>query len=427
MEIIRRFAQNISLRSYIIVCHIVLFVYVAGWIGFSDALSGRAVLSGGRLIFDVLLLVILASMTWLISIKVIRPIKKVASALDGLEESKVQKLYNSQELINYDIVRIYRGFDLLLESLSNSSRAVDQNVRVLRDQAMQLSATLQENKATSDEISASMLNIADSADGQVNQVKQLREQVDEMHQAVKQTDGHMKNLSDISEKCQSATQNGLTVARETTQKIANIMNDIESSERLSGNLSNQFKEINRIVELINDIASQINLLSLNASIEAERAGAAGRGFAVVAQEIRHLAESTKGSAVDISSVITHMNRGVKAKAESTRQILTSVQDGKAAVEENVGVFEDIHALVIRVLEKIDQLHHGVGKVSDLADQSISSYGPVEKMAHKILEETQAVSAAAEEQNASMEEIAASAESLAAVSDELQVLTEYSKK
>lgn len=150
------------------------------------------------------------------------------------------------------------------------------------------------------------------------------------------------------------------------------------------------KQIGNIIENIEDIASQTNLLSLNAAIEAARAGEAGKGFAVVADQIRKLAEQSAGSAVDtrklIETSISEVNNGGKITRD-TAEYLDKVMQG---LDEILVVVGDVRAASDKQANAIRGIKQGVAQISSVVENN---------------------SAAAEETSATSQELSAQSESL----------------
>jgi methyl-accepting chemotaxis protein len=164
-------------------------------------------------------------------------------------------------------------------------------------------------------------------------------------------------------------------ADETCTYLRDTRSDIEDSSRRTTALAQRVNEINALLELINEIADQTNLLSLNAAIEAARAGESGRGFSVVAEEVRRLAERSKGSASDIAQIIsstqTETAATVMAMEKSSRQMQRSLElmEGVTGASHEVGqITQQQRAATDQVVEAIEQVSHGSQLVSATARQ-----------------------------------------------------------
>jgi len=151
--------------------------------------------------------------------------------------------------------------------------------------------------------------------------------------------------------------------------------DIQASSERTLALAERVAEIGGILNLINEIADQTNLLALNAAIEAARAGEEGRGFAVVAEEVRRLAERSKGSAADIARIIEN----VQAETNST---VMAMEKGSKQMQHGLGLLETVtdataqvrlttqqqRSATVQVVETMEQLTEASRQVSDTAGQ-----------------------------------------------------------
>ena len=253
-------------------------------------------------------------------------------------------------------------------------------MRDLRDQMIEtlemVDTAAQQVYAGSDNLSQSAQALAEGATDQAGAVEELTSTIanitEEAERSAKNLADSHESAKDYAEKADVSRQQmkDLTIAmeriNEVSQKIENITADIE------------------------DIASQTNLLSLNASIEAARAGEAGKGFAVVADQIRQLAEQSAKSAVDTRQLI----EGALKEIDTGNTAALNAQEGLKVVVEGI--------------ESIAETSKELSKASELQAEAMEQ---AETGVNQIAEVVQSNSAAAEETSATSEELSAQAETL----------------
>ena len=220
-----------------------------------------------------------------------------------------------------------------------------------------LESMAQSTSSISSQMSTSISNIADGASSQAQDVEQSTEQMTQLSDLMEQIVSNVDELDDTSNNMQNASN-------EATQ----ILDRLDTSNRkmtdgvikIAAQIDKTNESVNKIkdaISLIQEIASQTNLLSLNASIEAARAGEAGKGFAVVASEIQKLADQSNGSAEAIDDVITNLTNDF----QNTMQTMAEVQN--ATQEQN---------------EKLNETQKQFGIVVDGIDQSRAKTSQIKK-------------------------------------------------
>ena len=260
-------------------------------------------------------------------------------------------------------------FELLLTSIEQMGETMDGTLQKVEDASEQVSAGAG-NLAEAAEA------LADGATDQAGSVEELQATITDITETVEQT---AKDLQD-------AAQNAKQYAEDAGHSREQMQDTVKAMERIS----DSSQKIENIISELEDIASQTNLLSLNASIEAARAGEAGRGFAVVADQIRNLAEQSATSAV------------------STRELIEgSIHD----VEEGNKAVEAVSATLDEVVKGMSAI---AGTSESLSEQSTNQARAMEQVElgiNQISEVVQSNSAAAEETSATSEELSAQAETL----------------
>lgn len=245
----------------------------------------------------------------------------------------------------------------------------------------------------------------------VQSARKMNEEANEINLSAQNVNKQVLKTSDVILEGNMAVQKAI----EQMNSIQNIVTDIAESVHELGDQSNK---INQIIGLITNIASQTNLLSLNASIEAARAGEAGKGFAVVASEVQKLAEQTAESGKQVSDV-------VRVILEKTAKTISVVADGEREVKDGIETvyaagtsFNMIQESINEVRNTIEEVSKASKHMSEGTDKLVIAFDTIEEISKSAADGTQNVSASTEEQLATMEGVANSAASLSSMSDDL---------
>ncbi|WP_438446112.1 methyl-accepting chemotaxis protein [Gorillibacterium sp. sgz5001074] len=325
-------------------------------------------------------------------------------------------------------VRSHDELGELANAFNLMSGSLRQLIEEIGNHGQQVAAASEELSAGAEQTSKATEHIAmiteQLAQGSERQVASITESVDMVHRM----DDETMQIARRSDLVMSATQHtsdmvveGSEAVRTAISQMSAIqaqMNDMSGVVRSLGERSEQ---VGAIIRIITDIASQTNLLSLNASIEAARAGEAGRGFAVVASEVKKLAEQTAASGKQITEVIKAIQqdtqRSVRKAYESEQEVLAGIQAVSRAGE----TFQQIEKAVQAVSSEMKDITVGSKVMSTRTQQLVLAFDTISSVTAITSEGTQSVSASAEEQLATMEEINGSAASLSRMSEDLLAL------
>lgn len=321
--------------------------------------------------------------------KMLKPVKtltqKLTAIADGDFSIDVPVKGNDEIAV---MSRSLQDFVLIMREIITDIRNVSDQLSTSSDATKELADTLYSGSETQAE---SMADVKITIDQVATGVQELAEHAGTLSTVVTETNQHTANAHEnMLNTVEVAAQgrNDMETVSEAMSSIVSAMNELKTTVFRVGAST---EEINSMVNLISDIASQTNLLSLNAAIEAARAGEAGRGFAVVAEEIRKLAEVSAGSANKIAEIITHVNMEVDQMIMQTNQSVDYIENNSGKITAACEVFEKIY--------------DNISETNDVLTDIVSQIGHVDDVATNI-------AALSEEQSASTQEILASTEVLA---------------
>ena len=243
-------------------------------------------------------------------------------------------------------------------------------------------------------------------------------EMDQLSNRIKVVNDNTKKISEIAADTEHSIQTGMTsmqILNEKSQSTADITNVvIESIEELE----KQSRSIGKIVGAINDIASETNLLSLNASIEAARAGEVGRGFSVVAAEIRKLADQSMASAGEIQKIIEEIVKTTKKAVEIAKEANTIVQEQQEAVNDTTGAFHKMGKQVDVLVAQLEEILTGVEEIDHTRTITLSAIQEISAVSEETAAAATDVTNVVGKQLEGVEELSQNSERLSVSAEEL---------
>lgn len=314
--------------------------------------------------------------------------------------------------------------------LIHSSQVATQNLRTLiteiGETATSVASSSEELSASSEETGKSVQLVAQSITDVARGAHETARNVEDASTNLKETAKAIqlvsKDIQEVAEFTSNATDlaiKGGELAVEAVMQMSNVKNSVTEAAQVVQTLGEKSTQIAEIVGLITGIASQTNLLALNAAIEAARAGEAGRGFAVVADEVRKLAEESSNAAQNIRNLIKEITIEMD-------KALNAMNVGSEVVEKGSQIVNATGESLTQIVDKFHQVNQRIESSNAAAEEMIASVQEVLDLIASISAEaeqsaanSQSASSATEQQTAAVEEINASANQLAQMSEKLQ--------
>jgi twitching motility protein PilJ len=259
----------------------------------------------------------------------------------------------------------------IADSINYAIEALRELVTTINDSSILVDAASKQTEGTA-------RHLLRSAETQAKQAAAASESMARMAMSIEEVAGNAERCSDVARHSVAVAHKGGEAVRRTIAGMNTIRETIQDTSKRIKRLGESSQEIGNIVELIEEIAEQTNILALNASIEASRAGESSRGFAVVADEVQKLAErstaATKKIEVLVSTIQSDTNEAVMSMERSTTDVV-----GGALLAENAGA----------ALDEIEQVSHQIASlvqnISGSAKEQTSVAGAITKNMHVLRE------------------------------------------
>ena len=358
------------------------------------------------------LILFFSALAFIISKLIVKPLKKMVKVIEALSKGNtdvntdVRTMVTESRNIRDSATDFKGALREALGAVKNASLVLKDSIDDVRAKTVDNTDKVNQINTAISEISQTSQNVAQNAQDITEQTITLSDKIDILFKNVAELDKSAGLIKTNNENAAAQMSIVMAAAQSSVDAVDGIAEKIQET-----NLA--IDEISKCVSVIEEISSQTNLLSLNASIEAARAGEAGKGFAVVAEEIRHLSDSTAESAQEIKQIIEKVVKLSEVTVDYANKVVRTTEEEQQNISDTQQQFEILSDAVTNSLDNI----YDIKNVTDI----------LENIKSHLVTATSNLGAIAEELGASAQEASANCHTVAQTCNDTELSTRMMQK
>lgn len=363
----------------------------------SEALAGITTVTGVAVGISAIVVLLAIIICFILGRRLMRPLVKVSTIIEEIANGDINADFGMVKETNDEIGLIIEKMKELTQSLGNIVGKIRNSSDTMSSNSYELNDTSSQTLAANNEISKAVEDVAEGSTGMAASISKINENLLEMSNETKDINESVNEIRNQTVAVQDSSKimnNKIKSMQNSSQKMDEGISAI--SKRIE-TVNTTVDKVSNIVSVIEEISSETNLLSLNASIEAARAGDAGKGFAVVAQEIRVLSDNTNTELENIKQIISSLVEECRYCVQASGTIVEDNAKQKEEIKAVLDEFGSLDEQIQKTAEKADEIEELVTAMIELNDD-------ITKSSNSLTDVSAANAAATEEMNANIEEL-----------------------
>lgn len=356
---------------------------------------------------------------WLLVKGVSKNIRVITDTVEAISEGDLSMdLEVKAKRFPDETTGIASSINLMTENLRELVSQLRSASGHVSDSARTLFSTTLEVNATTEEIAKALEQISHGAEAQAEMTGKGSTLIHELAVSVELVANRARESAQSARDTTATAQQGNELVKQTMDLMKEFLDTVEHTGQQFAELNGKLQQVGKIADIIVEIARQTNMLALNASIEAVRAGEYGKGFTVVAEEVRKLADGSSRSASEIIDLVTLIKEDSVKVRDTFAMTSRQINEGKKKINSTAGAFQSIVHTVVEAERKASSIADLSSMQTEGAQKMVKTIDDIARVAEDNAAATEQVSTATEQQSAAMQEMAAASRDLSALAAEL---------